>query len=230
MNKIGFVVALLDETNDLRKELKVLKEEKVGGCLVYTIKNNNTSSYLIYSGVGKANAAHATSILINKYKVNIVINIGSACSINKGYEISDICVVSSSIYGDVDVCVFGYEKNQLPHEPLEFLTTNELNQKIIKLIDIKNHNIHTDCYLSTTDCFIDKHNFKKFDFHKSTDLIDMEGTAIGQICSKYSNVKHAIIKVVSDVYNKKVTSSKQWTENSVLFKNIISKIIKSIIN
>ena len=28
MNKIGFVVALLDETNDLRKELKVLKEEK----------------------------------------------------------------------------------------------------------------------------------------------------------------------------------------------------------
>ena len=97
-------------------------------------------------------------------------------------------------------------------------------------IDIKNHNIHTDCYLSTTDCFIDKHNFKKFDFHKSTDLIDMEGTAIGQICSKYSNVKHAIIKVVSDVYNKKVTSSKQWTENSVLFKNIISKIIKSIIN
>ena len=69
MNKIGFVVALLDETNDLRKELKVLKEEKVGGCLVYTIKNNNTSSYLIYSGVGKANAAHATSILINKYNI-----------------------------------------------------------------------------------------------------------------------------------------------------------------
>jgi futalosine hydrolase len=52
-------------------------------------------------GIGKANAAHSTSLLIEKYKPHIILNIGVAGAYpSSGLKVGDLAVAEKEIYGD----------------------------------------------------------------------------------------------------------------------------------
>jgi adenosylhomocysteine nucleosidase len=121
---IGIIVALKSEI-DIVNITKDIKTYIVDGFRCYVFNLLNKPLVLIYSGVGKANASVAAHILINYFKVNLVINAGFCGGISNKVEIGSFVVPRFVSYYDVDVTSFGYEINQIPHEEKKYEIKND---------------------------------------------------------------------------------------------------------
>ncbi|MFW6306976.1 MAG: 5'-methylthioadenosine/adenosylhomocysteine nucleosidase [Bacillota bacterium] len=74
---------------------------------------NGVNCVVGQSGIGKVNAARCTQIMIDKFDISSVINIGSAGGLNPELEIGDIVISTSCIYHDADLTAFGHEKGYI---------------------------------------------------------------------------------------------------------------------
>src|SRR5690606_28131087 len=81
---------------------------------------------LLKSGIGKVNAAMSTTILLQHYKPDLVINTGSAGGFDENLEVGSIVISSEVRHHDVDVTAFGYEMGQVPQMPAAFQSNTEL--------------------------------------------------------------------------------------------------------
>ena len=70
-------------------------------------KIHNKDCVIVRSGVGKVNAARTTQIMIDNFKIDYVINIGSAGGINPEIKIGDIVVAERLVQYDFDLTGIG---------------------------------------------------------------------------------------------------------------------------
>jgi len=83
---------------------KKMRTGKIADKTVYRGKLSRHDVLLITSGLGKVNAAHSATCLIENYPVNCVINIGVGGAYpGSGLKIGDVAVASKEIYGDEGV-------------------------------------------------------------------------------------------------------------------------------
>ncbi|GHU34059.1 5'-methylthioadenosine/S-adenosylhomocysteine nucleosidase [Bacilli bacterium] len=193
---IGFIIAHKSETISIEKSIKVVKRSNVNGFDVLVFYVLNECCALVYSGVGKVNAAAATQTLIDFFKVDTVINLGSCGGVNKNVDIMDIIIPKQISYYDVDATAFKYKPNQVPHEPEYFETNNKLADAITTIMKpYKFHIYHGKC--ATGENFINKGNYAKFDISKEVLAVDMEACAIAQVCH-HCDVKFVAVKMLTD--------------------------------
>lgn len=154
---------------------------------------------VVRSGIGKVNASICTQILIDDYKVDVVINVGVAGGILNDICLGDVVVAMDLVQHDVDGSICNYKLGQVPQlKVFSFECSKELVNKTIAVnSDIKEFTIHRgriitgDQIISSTD----KIRFfrEQFDPH----AVEMESAAIGQTC--YLNeVPFLIIRGISD--------------------------------
>jgi adenosylhomocysteine nucleosidase len=193
---IGFIIALESETPNLIKSLTDVHTSKVNNFNVYISKFLDEYVCLIYSGVGKVNAATATLTLINHFKVDKIINIGSCGAIATNVGLCDIVLPNVIGYYDVDVTAFGYEKNQLPHEPTSYVIDKTFTEEIEKVLKLYPNTLHHG-KIVTGETFVNRKNVSKYAIDEKAIGVDMESAAIAQVCL-HNNVKFVTIKVISD--------------------------------
>lgn len=211
---IGIIVALEKELLIDKKKIKNYKQTKVLSFKVITFEYQKKDFVLIFSGVGKANAAAATTAIISKFKIDSLINLGSACSIDKTIKPYQYLAIDKLFYGDVNLTTFGYQINQMAGEKKFFNT----NKKIISKIKQCNKFVS----IATVDTFVDAKNISSFKINPICKLIDMESCAIAQIAEKLK-IPFASIKFVSDTIYKP-NNSKQW-EQSLNKSDLFSLIL-----
>ena len=76
--KIGILVAMEEEIKRLTEEISEGTIKKIAQQTFYDGKIHNTPVTIVQSGIGKVNASIATTLLIQTFNVDIVINTGSA--------------------------------------------------------------------------------------------------------------------------------------------------------
>jgi adenosylhomocysteine nucleosidase len=129
---IGVIVALKSETTELTNFVSNVKPYSVSGYKCYIFNLLNKQVVLIYSGVGKANAAVAAHILVSHFNVNLVINAGFCGSLNNKNGIGQFVIPRFISYHDVDATAFNYEINQIPHEEKHYEVKNKLINNLTK--------------------------------------------------------------------------------------------------
>ena len=67
---------------------------------------------LVESGIGKVMSAMSVAVLANDFKVEAIINTGSAGAVAPGMAVGDIVLADKLAYHDVDVTAFGYKYGQ----------------------------------------------------------------------------------------------------------------------
>ena len=77
---------------------------------------------LTQSGIGKVNASISTTLLIEKFNPEVVINTGSAGALDQTLSIGDILVSNHVLYHDANATAFGYEYGQIPQMPKTYTT------------------------------------------------------------------------------------------------------------
>lgn len=226
-----FQLALPEEIKDFKKSFKNFSVHNSFGRKYYLFENDSKKDFVLaFSGVGKTNSASCTTDVIRTFTPSKLINIGLCGSSTETINELSICLVNDCYYLDVDVTEFNYKLGQIPKEDCYFKTSQKLND-LIKAI-FENEKIeYKTTNLGTSDTFINKNNFLKFEnevFEKNS-IFDMEGTSFCHVCQKM-NFECSVIKVISDCFLNMDSSKNQFNNNLENCSQKILKIVKLLSN
>ncbi len=236
MEKIGIVVAMDEEESAVKEYMQDIKLEESYELDFYKGKIQGKDCVLVQSGVGKVNAARTTQILIDKYKVNKVINVGAAASINPMLNIGDILIAKYVVQHDFDITAFGHSKGYITGVGNNIKCDSDFLYKIEEKIKKENdssekkYNIKTGI-VATGDVFcseIDMRDEIRGTFN--ADAVDMECAAIGQVCY-LDNVPFIVIRGISDTPdgNNAETFDKNLNLASKRCAEVLSEVLKNTI-
>lgn len=215
----GIIAAMQEEMQEIKNIMQEICEMQVYELTFFVGKIYNNKVILVEAGVGKVNAARVTQILIDKFEVKKIINIGSAASCNDKLEIGDIVIGSKLVQHDFDITAFNHLKGYISNIGQFIESDIELIKKLEKTItylDNKDFNI-TIGTIATGDIFCTDINMKnKIRTKFNAEAIEMEGAAIAQVC-KLDNIPFVIIRSISDKPNGK---------NEITFDEFLKKASK----
>ena len=155
-----------------------------------------------YIGVGKVNAAFNTLKAIQKYSPDIVINFGTAGSLDP--NIKGLVEVSKFLQRDMDASPLGFEIGQTPFE-------ND--------IEITFGRQGVTC--GSGDKFVTSTP------RLQTDIVDMEAFAIAKVC-KLESIDFRCFKFISD--NADNEAKNDWVENVSLGSKVFIETINKLEN
>jgi len=151
-----------------------------------------TKENVIYTGVGKINAAYNLTKSIEKHTPNIVVNLGSAGS--SVFKRGKIVNCTKFVQRDMDVQPLGFQKWVTPFE--------EDNGAILNY-GLRVPNLE-EGICGTGDSFDVSLNEKIYN------VVDMESYALAKICQK-ENITFLCLKYITDGADK--DSANDWTQS-----------------
>lgn len=205
--KYGIIGAMDEEIAYLRKHLSNQVEEEIANSLFIEGEIEGVSVVLLKSGIGKVNAAMSTTILMERFQPDLVINTGSAGGFAQHLSVGDIVISNEVVHHDVDATAFDYVYGQVPQMPASFLSNETLierTQSIMEDLDL-NYEIGL---LGTGDSFMSDESRVEQVKKLFPNMIaaEMEGAAIAQVCYQYK-IPFIIIRALSDIAGKESSLS-----------------------
>ncbi|MBR0413195.1 MAG: 5'-methylthioadenosine/adenosylhomocysteine nucleosidase [Eubacterium sp.] len=146
---------------------------------------------------GKVNAALCTQLMIDKFDIDYVINVGIACSLDNSVVIKNLVVANEVCQYDFDTSAIDGVKGLIFDDVIKIPTDKALSDTLIKAVEACGRNAHIGC-IASGDTFIASQQLKD-EIHTDFGAIcgEMEGGAIGQVC--YVNkIPFAVLRSVSD--------------------------------
>ncbi|MBO1912611.1 5'-methylthioadenosine/S-adenosylhomocysteine nucleosidase, partial [Microvirga sp. 3-52] len=127
--KIAVIGAMEEEVELLREAISSPQTTVIANIEYIKGAIGNHEVILVKSGIGKVNAAMATTILLEKFRPDVVLNTGSAGGFGETLEVGTIVISSEVRHHDVDLTAFGYEYGQVAQLPAAFVG----DEKLVKL-------------------------------------------------------------------------------------------------
>lgn len=227
--KIGIIGAMEEEVQLLRSRLQDAQTEEIARCEFTLGTYEKQEIVLLKSGIGKVNAAMSTTILLQHYQPDIVINIGSAGGFDEELEVGTVIISDEVRHHDVDVTVFGYEIGQVPQLPAAFVSNEELIELAIKAVQEIAQHEYAVGLIATGDSFMnDPQRVLKVrtDF-PTMKAADMEAAAVAQVCYQF-DVAFVVIRALSDIAGKE--SSVSFEEFLPLAAKHSTEIVLNVIS
>jgi futalosine hydrolase len=198
------MIALLSsmpfESDHIRSSLRNVKKTRISGKIASRGRSSGKSIVLMDTGIGQVNAAHSATVIMEHFRVRLIINIGvgGACP-GSGLNIGSVAVATKEIYGDAGVAdsegCRSFRKTGIPLISdgkkmyfNEFPLDRELAIKVIKSIthsslhipSIKAGNFITLSASSGTD-----ERARGLEKRFKAICENMEGAALAHICRIY---------------------------------------------
>lgn len=201
--KIAVIGAMEEEVRILREKLEQKRTETVAGCEFTIGELSGHEVILLKSGIGKVNAAMSTTILLERYKPEKVINTGSAGGFHHTLNVGDVVISTEVRHHDVDVTAFNYEYGQVPGMPAAFEADAALVALAERCMKSGDDVQVVKGTIATGDSFMNDPQRVDFVRSKFSDLyaVEMEAAAVAQVCYQY-NAPFVIIRALSDIAGK----------------------------
>ncbi|WP_028331132.1 5'-methylthioadenosine/adenosylhomocysteine nucleosidase [Brachyspira alvinipulli] len=202
VKRIAIIGAMDSEITNFKGMIENIEEIEIANIIYYKGTLCGKNIVLLKSGIGKVNAAIATTIAIERFNVEKIIFTGVAGSGNPDYDISDIVISKDLIEHDFDtsaldgdeltVLVKGYDKNYYPADNSLIQLAKESAQKVIT-----DNKVYIDT-IATGDQFVGDNNKVKQIHNKfKAGAIEMEGAAVAHAALMYK-VPFVVIRSLSD--------------------------------
>lgn len=205
---IGIIGAMEEEVEMLRGSLENAKAEVIANCEFTTGTYRGQEIVLLKSGIGKVNAAMSTTILLQYYKPDLVINTGSAGGFDENLEVGSIVISNEVRHHDVDVTAFGYEMGQVPQMPAAFQSNPELVELAEKAVSELENLPYATGLIATGDSFMsdpERVQLVRSQFPEMK-AAEMEAAAVAQVCFQFDTA-FVVIRALSDIAGKESSIS-----------------------
>lgn len=229
MKKIGIVVAMEEECEAIESIMNNMEIQEIYNLRFIVGKIGKKECVLVKSGIGKVNAARTTQVMIDHFKVEYIINLGSAGAINDQLDIGDILIGKYVVQHDFDITAFGHSKGYITGVGNNIECDKSLITKleeVIKSMPERNYKIKLGI-VATGDIFCTDVAMKdkirtKFD----ADVVDMECAAIAQV-AYLNSLPFIVVRSISDTPNGKNAST--FDENLKLASKRCASILKKFL-
>ena len=196
--RIGVIAAMKHEMDLILDEIESLEKEVIGSYVFHYGLIGENEVYVVECGVGKVNAAIATTLLISKFECEFIINTGIAGGISP-LETKDVVIGKKLIYSDFDATIFNYEVGQVPGMP-KYYSPSEIKVMVIKKILNKLSIPYKEDTIYTGDSFITSMDQLK-KVNATSGATEMEGCAVAQTATRFG-VDFIVIRYISDIIGK----------------------------
>lgn len=196
--KIGIIAAMEEELKLLVENLEDKSQETVLSNVYYSGRYGEHVLVLVQSGVGKVMSAMSVAILVESFKVDAIINTGSAGAVATGLNVGDVVVADTLVYHDVDLTAFGYDYGQMSMQPLYFHSDKTFVSTFEAVLS-KEEMISKVGLIATGDSFIagqEKIDVIKGHFPQVL-AVEMEGAAIAQ-AAQATGKPFVVVRAMSD--------------------------------
>ncbi|HGK7158259.1 5'-methylthioadenosine/adenosylhomocysteine nucleosidase [Streptococcus agalactiae] len=196
--KIGIIAAMEEELKLLVENLEDKSQETVLSNVYYSGRYGEHELVLVQSGVGKVMSAMSVAILVESFKVDAIINTGSAGAVATGLNVGDVVVADTLVYHDVDLTAFGYDYGQMSMQPLYFHSDKTFVSTFEAVLS-KEEMTSKVGLIATGDSFIagqEKIDVIKGHFPQVL-AVDMEGAAIAQ-AAQATGKPFVVVRAMSD--------------------------------
>ncbi|HFH9141292.1 TPA: 5'-methylthioadenosine/adenosylhomocysteine nucleosidase [Streptococcus agalactiae] len=196
--KIGIIAAMEEELKLLVENLEDKSQETVLSNVYYSGRYGEHELVLVQSGVGKVMSAMSVAILVESFKVDAIINTGSAGAVATGLNVGDVVVADTLVYHDVDLTAFGYDYGQMSMQPLYFHSDKTFVSTFEAVLS-KEEMISKVGLIATGDSFIagqEKIDVIKGHFPQVL-AVEMEGAAIAQV-AQATGKPFVVVRAMSD--------------------------------
>jgi adenosylhomocysteine nucleosidase len=208
--KIAILGAMDEEVKLIKESLEDLQQVTYSHLVFYTGKLHSHDIVLVKCGIGKVAAAVATTMIIEKFDPDYVVNTGSAGGFDKDLNIGDIVISDVVTHHDVDLTVFGYVPGQCAGMPENYVCNEQLieaAEKSAKQIDGVKVKKGLVC---SGDSFVGSDELAAATLQKFPSMmaVEMEGAAIAQT-AYLMGIPFLVIRSLSDIAGKTSTVSFQ---------------------
>lgn len=227
--KVAIIGAMEEEVAILREKIENRNDTTVANCEFYTGTLHGVDVILLKSGIGKVNAAMSTTILLERFQPDVVINTGSAGGFLASLNVGDIVISTEVAHHDVDVTAFGYAYGQVPGLPARYAS----DEKLINIAEKSAANIRdvqvAKGLIATGDSFM--HDPARVEFVRTQFpelcAVEMEAAAIAQVCHQFG-VPFVVIRALSDIAGKESNVSfEQFLHKAALHS---SELVQAMVN
>lgn len=201
--KIAVIGAMEEEVALLRSALSNTQVMTIANS-EYTIGTyDGKEVVLLKSGIGKVNAAMSTTILLQEFKPDVVINTGSAGGYDPELEVGAIVISDEVRHHDVDCRVFNYEMGQVPQMPAAFKADERLKNVALESVkEIGEHQYAVGLICSGDSFMSDPERVEAVRKHfPQMTACEMEAAAVAQVCYQF-NTPFVVIRSLSDIAGK----------------------------
>lgn len=219
---IGIIVAEEKELAEVKKIINNIKEKEIYEKTFYIGELDGASVVCVKSNVGKVNAARICEVLINNFDVKLVINIGTAGSVDNRLNIGDVVVADRLYQYDFDVTPFGRKRGEIENVG-KFI---KVDSNLLNLFN--DMNVYVGGIASGDKFVIDR--LEKDNIRETFDVlcVDMESASIAQVCF-LDKIPFLVIRSITDKLDgtSKVEFEKFLESSSKEAANILKSIIKN---
>ncbi|GLP97215.1 5'-methylthioadenosine/S-adenosylhomocysteine nucleosidase [Paraferrimonas sedimenticola] len=200
--KVGIIGAMEPEVALLIETVENPVKQVLGGIEFVEGQINGCEVIVTRSGIGKVTATIATTLLIERFDPDYVINTGSAGGFAKDLSIGDIVISSEVRHHDVDATAFGYEIGQVPQQPAAYLPEPKLVDAAKRSIEALGEVKAMEGLICTGDSFIcdPKRTAVMLENFPTMAACEMEAAAVAQTCHQFGK-PFVVIRSLSDNAN-----------------------------
>ena len=204
MKRIGIIAAMNEEMQEIKNIMTNIEEKHVFNLTFFKGKINSTDCILVESGVGKVNAARTTQIMMDYFKIEYIINVGTAGAASDKLNVTDVVIADKLCQYDFDVSPIGYKKGEVMDLGLYFNSEKSLLQKcqnIMQSLDKDNsYKVHIGTVASADKFCTDPMVAKTVNEDFGALCVEMEGASIAQVCT-LNDTPFIAIRSISDSPN-----------------------------
>ncbi|HID01221.1 MAG TPA: 5'-methylthioadenosine/S-adenosylhomocysteine nucleosidase [Piscirickettsiaceae bacterium] len=211
--KVGIIGAMEQEVTLLRDQIDGLHTQRKAGFEFYTGHLAGHEVVLLRCGIGKVNAAIGTTLLLDNFSPEAVINTGSAGGFDPALKVGDLIIGDKVCHHDVDVTPFGYAPGQVPGLPTCFIADPALIQVAETAAADLEGLAHKRGLIASGDRFMHQPDDVERVRARFPAMLaaEMEAAAIAQACHLF-NTPFVIIRALSDIAGQ---------ENAITFEQFL---------
>ncbi|MHA6260341.1 5'-methylthioadenosine/S-adenosylhomocysteine nucleosidase [Sporosarcina sp. CAU 1771] len=206
--RIAVIGAMEEEVELLRNEISSAEENIIANCELIKGNIGLHEVILVKSGIGKVNAAMATTLLLQTYQPDVVLNTGSAGGFLETLEVGTVVISDEVRHHDVDVTVFNYEPGQVPGQPAAFKADERLVQLALTAVEEIGEHPYAKGLIASGDSFMNDPDYvaQVKELFPTMIAAEMEAAAVAQVCHQF-NTPFVVIRALSDIAGKESSIS-----------------------
>ena len=195
---LGIIGAMDVEVRTIKDKMTGTVTTRAAGCDFVTGELEGVMITVVQCAPGKVNAALCTQLLIDRFQVDRVINIGVACSLSERVVIKNIVIATDVCQYDIDITALGEPKGFINGlGTIKVATDPTLSERLARTAINSGERIHRGT-VASGDTFIGTAALKSAIAGEFDALCgEMEGGAVGQVCAA-NGVPFAVMRAISD--------------------------------
>jgi adenosylhomocysteine nucleosidase len=192
---IGLIAAMTSEMDAIIACLDNQKEHTISGIKMVSGTIGNQDVIVMLSGVGKCNAALSTTILCEHFKLDEIINIGTAGGLKAEEEVLDAVISTQVVQHDFDTSPVDGEAGI----GLYFEANQAMIERAVSVLEQNNVRVHCGL-VASGDQFVARNDQleRLATYFPDAICAEMEAGAVAAVCAHYQ-IPFVVIRSLSDV-------------------------------